>query len=288
MTLVKTKTNYNKVQKIMTTTSDKKPTQSVALSIDGRATEIEYRLINPGLGNTDLIIFLHEGLGSVSMWRDWPDQLCETLQCRGLVYSRYGYGQSTARLPGDLRTPRYLHTEAEFALPALLQALNLSNERPILFGHSDGGSIALLYAALYPDRVKAIAVAAPHIFVEDITLDGIVQAAEIARTTDLIPKLGRHHRNPQTVFSSWNDTWRLAEFREWNIEDEVSKIRCPILAIQGENDEYGTLEQIKGIKQRANQAQLCIIPDCGHSPHRESPSAVNSAMLSFVQSIKTA
>lgn len=272
----------------MTTRSDKQATLSVDLSIDGKNIEIEYRLINPSLSNTDLLIFLHEGLGSVSMWRDWPDQLCNKLQCRGLVYSRYGYGQSSPRFPGDLRTPQYLHTEAEFALPALLQALNLSDERPILFGHSDGGSIALLYAALFPDRVKAIAVAAPHIFVEDITLDGIVEAAEIARTTDLIPKLGRHHRDPQTVFSSWNDTWRLAEFRSWNIEKEVSQIRCPILAMQGENDEYGTLQQIKGIKQLAEQTQLCIIPDCGHSPHRETPGAVNAAMLYFVQSVKSA
>lgn len=270
------------------TSSDKQPNPSIEFQINGQTTEIEYRLINPERTDAELIIFLHEGLGSVSMWRDWPDQLCEKLQCRGLVYSRYGYGLSTPRYPDDLRTPRYLHAEAELALPAFLHALHLSHERPILFGHSDGGSIALLYAALYPERVKAIAVAAPHIFVEDITLDGIVQAAEIARTTDLIEKLGRHHRDPKTVFSSWNDTWQRADFKTWNIEAEVSKIRCPILAIQGANDEYGTLQQIKGIKELAPQAQLCIIPDCGHSPHRECPAVVNTAMLYFVESNKTA
>lgn len=260
----------------------------VSAHIDEKNIELEYQWINPELTDSDLVIFLHEGLGSISMWRDWPEKLCQAAQCRGLVFSRYGYGQSTPRYADDIRTPAYLHTEAEQALPAFLQAMGLEQERPVLFGHSDGGSIALIYAALYPDRVKAIAVAAPHIFVEDITLDGIAKAREIARTTDLIQKLGRHHRDPASVFDSWNNTWLKTEFKAWNIEDLLSQIQCPILAIQGEGDEYGTLEQIRGIKRLAPQAQLCEIPDCGHSPHRDQPDVLIKAVVDLLTDLKTA
>ncbi len=245
--------------------------------------DIEYQWINPELTDADLIVFLHEGLGSISMWRDWPAQVCQAAQCRGLVYSRYGYGQSTPRTAYDLRSPDYLHIEAQQALPAILQALGLQDQRPILFGHSDGGSIALIYAATHPDAVKAIMVAAPHIFIEDITLQGIAAARDIARTTDLIQKLGRHHQDPATVFSSWNDTWLTDEFRTWNIEALLPQIRCPLLAIQGDNDEYGTLEQIRGIKRLVPHTQLCIIPDCGHSPHRDQPAALNQAITDFMK-----
>lgn len=251
----------------------------------GRDIVIECQWIAPEKTDRELIIFLHEGLGSISMWKDWPAQVCATANCRGLVFSRYGYGQSTPRRSDEKRAVSYLHTEADQALPALLKSLNLEHERPILFGHSDGGSIALLYAAMFPERVKAIAVAAPHIFVEDISIaGGIAQARDIYLSTDFRQKLGRYHQDVDSVFWSWNETWLAPEFGAWNIESYVSQIQCPVLAIQGVDDEYGTLEQIRGIKRLADQTQLCIIPDCGHSPHRDQPEVVTQALIAFIGS----
>lgn len=248
----------------------------------GRDIVIECQWIAPEKADKDLIVFLHEGLGSISMWRDWPASVCAAADCRGLVFSRYGYGQSTPRPMDEKRPITYLHVQANEALPALFTALGLEHERPVLFGHSDGGSIALLYAAMFPDRVKAIAVAAPHIFVEDITIEGIEQARDIYLSTDLAKKLERHHQDVDSVFWSWNEVWLEPEFRLWNIEAEVSRIQCPILAIQGENDEYGTLEQIRGIKRLADQTELCVLANCGHSPHRDQPAAVANAVANFI------
>lgn len=259
----------------------------IGIQRNGRSVDIEYQFIDAPDPHAPLLIFLHEGLGSVSMWRGWPEQACQALGCRGLVYSRYGYGQSTIRQSGEQRSIDYLHQEAHHDLPALLTALGLDTEKPILYGHSDGGSIALLYAAQYPEQVRAIAVAAPHIFVEDITIDGIQAAKSVYESTDLAARLGRHHRDADSVFWSWNDTWLTPWFRHWNIEPVVSQISCPILAIQGVDDEYGTLDQIHGIKQRAPQTQLAIIPDCGHSPHRDQSDAVMSALGQLIQSIST-
>lgn len=254
---------------------------------DDRSIEIEYQLIDAADSQAPLIIFLHEGLGSVSMWRDWPEKVCKALGCRGLVFSRYGYGQSTVRPADEPRSIDYLHQEAHHDLPALLAALGLDNEKPVLYGHSDGGSIALLYAAQYPERIQGIVVAAPHIFVENITIDGIQAAKSVYESTDLAARLGRHHRDPDSVFWSWNDTWLTPWFRDWNIEPIVSQIRTPILAIQGIDDEYGTLDQIEGIKRLAAQTQLSIISNCGHSPHRDQPDAVVKELGQFIQSICT-
>jgi pimeloyl-ACP methyl ester carboxylesterase len=260
----------------------------VSIHSMGRPMDIECLWVAPEKSDGDLIVFLHEGLGSISMWRDWPAQVCAAANCRGLVFSRYGYGQSTARPLSEARPITYLHTQAQDALPKLFDALGMAHERPVLFGHSDGGSIALLYAATYPDRVKAIAVAAPHIFVEDVTIEGIRQAREVYLSTDLASKLGRHHKDVDSVFWSWNDVWLQPEFRAWNIESVIEKIQCPVLAIQGEGDEYGTLEQIRGIKRLAPHTELCIIPDCGHSPHRDQPQVVISALTSFLKRVDAA
>jgi pimeloyl-ACP methyl ester carboxylesterase len=178
-----------------------------------------------------------------------------------------------------------MHAQARDALPALFKALDVDDERPILFGHSDGGSIALLYAAMFPDRVQAIAVAAPHIFVEDITIANIEAAREAYLTTDLPRKLGRHHDDPDSAFWGWNDIWLNPDFRDWNIEEYLGDIRCPVLAIQGEDDEYGTLDQIHGIQRRAPQTQLCIIPHCGHSPHKDQPATVIDALNGFLETL---
>jgi len=261
-----------------------RPSQ-VELKRAGRDIAIETQWISPEKRDRPLIIFLHEGLGCVAMWKDWPVQVCTALNCRGLVYSRYGYGQSTPRAPGELRTPAYLHEEAQDDLPALLEAAGLQHEKPILFGHSDGGSIALLFAARYPERVRAIAVAAPHIFVEEITLASIALARDAYHASDLKQRLGRYHRDVDSVFHAWNDTWLSPAFRAWNIENDVEQIRCPILAMQGDNDEYGTLTQIEGIQRLAPQTRLNVIHACGHSPQRDQPTATITALHDFVNSL---
>lgn len=248
----------------------------------GQQIDIEYQWIAPERIDSPLIIFLHEGLGSISMWRGWPARVCDALGCRGLVYSRYGYGQSTPRPLNAARGIDYLHVQAHDALPALMQALGLQDERPVLLGHSDGGTIALLYAAMFPENVRAIAVAAPHIFVEDITIDGIRKACETYQNTDFPARLARHHRDAESVFRAWTEVWLSPLFRNWNIEAFLDDIRCPILAIQGLDDEYGTLDQIRGIARRAPQTRLLEIPSCGHSPHRDQPELVIDALREFL------
>ncbi len=263
--------------------SDTRATTALATvhTVDGEQ-RIEYQWLFPEKTECDLIVFLHEGLGSVSMWKDWPAQTCAALNMRGLVFSRYGYGRSTPRPAGEKWPVDYLHRQATDALPALFSALGMERERPILFGHSDGGSIALLYAASFPARVKAVAVAAPHIFVEDITIANIEKARQAYLETDLPAKLGRYHQDADSAFWGWNDVWLNPDFRAWNIEARLSRITCPVLAIQGEDDEYGTLEQIRGIARHAAQTRLRAIPACGHSPHRDRPQVVIDALRDFL------
>lgn len=260
-------------------------TRMVEIPSMGKNIEIEYQWIAPELTDQPIVVFLHEGLGSVSMWRDWPSKVCTAIGCRGLIYSRYGYGQSTPRPLDEKRDIDYLHVQAHEALPLLLNALGLADEQPILYGHSDGGSIALLYAALFPQNVGAIAVAAPHIFVEDITIAGICEAKKIYETTDFPARLGRHHRDGQSVFRAWTDVWLTPAFRDWNIEAFLNDIRCPVLAIQGVDDEYGTLEQIRGIKRRVPHTELLELPACGHSPHRDQPQVVIGALQKFIEKL---
>ena len=247
----------------------------------GGNADIEYNWIGADRSPFPTVVFLHEGLGSISMWRDFPQRFCDEHGFRGLVFSRYGYGQSTPRpLDAHLR-PDYLHDQAHEALPALLSALGV--ERPWLFGHSDGGSIALLYGARFPEKVSGLVVMAPHIFVEDITIDGIRKARDAYLQTDLKSRLARHHRDPESVFLGWNDGWLDPAFRAWNIEPELPKITCPVLAIQGEGDEYGTLEQIYGIERQAPHARALPIAQCGHSPHKDQPDAVIRAAGEFIK-----
>lgn len=254
-----------------------------SLDTGGGALRIEYEWVGTAGAEAPVMVFLHEGLGSVAMWRDFPARLCDAAALRGLVYSRPGYGRSTPRPPDERWAPDFMHRQAHDVLPALLAQLWV--QRPWLFGHSDGGSIALLYAAMFPDRVQALAVAAPHIFVEDITIANIEAAREAYLTTDLSRKLGRYHDDPDSAFWGWNDIWLNPAFRAWNIEEYLDDLRCPILAIQGEDDEYGTLEQVRGIQRRAPQTQLCIIPRCGHSPHRDQPEIVIEALEAFLRGL---
>jgi pimeloyl-ACP methyl ester carboxylesterase len=225
-------------------------------------------------------VFLHEGLGSRSMWRDFPRRSCEAAGCRGLVYSRPGYGKSSGPTERQ-RGIDYLHRQAGEVLPRLLDALGV-HEPVWLFGHSDGGSIALLFAAHHPKRVAGVIAVAPHIFVEDKALRGIEAACELYGASDQRERLGRHHADPNAVFRSWSDIWLSPAFREWSIEREIEAIACPVLAVQGVDDEYATLEQIHGVARRVARARLRELPACGHSPHRDQPDALISEVTRFM------
>ena len=234
------------------------------------------------------VVFLHEGLGSVSMWRDFPRRLCEAAGVCGIVFSRPGYGRSSLPASRRRRGPDYLHRQAYEVLPAFLEAAGLGEGRPApwLFGHSDGGSIALLHAARFRARTAGIVVVAPHIFVEPVTIAGIEEARAAWATTGLRDRLARHHDDPEWVFRSWCDTWLDPRFREWNIEHEIEAIRCPVLAVQGARDEYGTLEQVRGIARRVAQAQLVELAGSGHSPQRDQPDALIAAARGFIASAR--
>jgi pimeloyl-ACP methyl ester carboxylesterase len=251
----------------------------------GRPVTIEHAWVGVADPARPLLVFLHEGLGSLSMWRDFPQRLCEAANCRGLVYSRPGYGRSTPRAADEAWGPDFMHRQALEVLPALLAALHIDTETdpPWLFGHSDGGSIALLHAAHFPDRVAACIVLAPHIHVEDLALASITQARQAYGGTDLRARLARHHDDPDSAFWGWNDVWLHPGFRAWSIEAEIAAIRCPLLAVQGLDDEYGTLEQIRGIARRLPQTQLLELPACGHSPHRDQAEALITAATAFIE-----
>lgn len=227
------------------------------------------------------LVFLHEGLGSVAAWRDFPRMLCDRLQAPGLVYSRRGYGQSSP-LAGP-RSPDYLHREAQVVLPAVLAAFDL--RAPLLVGHSDGGSIALLHAALpeSPHTPAAIAVMAPHVLVEDVTLEGI-RAALLAWNVGgpagkLQSMLARQHADAAGAFFGWNDAWLAPNFRHWNIEHEITAVRCPVLAIQGHQDQYATMEQLDRIARAVlGSCRLLKLDACGHAPQRDQPEQVAAAI----------
>jgi pimeloyl-ACP methyl ester carboxylesterase len=250
----------------------------------GKDVRVEYQWIGDTDSKLPLIVFLHEGLGSVAMWKDFPKLLCEAANCRGLVYSRPGYGQSTPRLADDAWQPDFMHRQAFEVLPALLKALGIDteNDKPWLFGHSDGGSIALLFAAMYPNNITGAIVLAPHIFVEVVSISSIEAAKMAYQTTDLRSKLKRFHDDVDSAFWGWNDIWLNHAFRHWNLTQAIKTITCPLLAVQGLDDEYGTLEQIHGIKRVLPNTQLFEIPNCGHSPHRDQPAVLIEACVSFI------
>jgi len=250
----------------------------------GRRVRIEHRWLRRERAARPLLVFLHEGLGSVSMWRDFPARLCEAADCSGLVYSRPGYGRSTPRSPEEFWDVDFMHRQAEQVLPALLEALDVDTvaRPPWLFGHSDGGSIALLHAARFPDRVAGCIVLAPHILVEDLSVTSIDATRRAYLETDLRERLARHHDDPDSAFWGWNRIWLHPPFKAWSIEAELAAIRSPLLAVQGLDDEYGTLEQIRGIARRVPQTELLELPDCGHSPHRDQPDRLVAAARDFI------
>lgn len=233
---------------------------------------LEYLRIAPRRAGLPLV-FLHEGLGSIAAWRDFPQRVCDRLDAPGLAYSRRGYGRST-----PLAAPRatdYLHHEAWDVLPALLDHFAIDDA--LLVGHSDGASIALLYAARHQPR--AIAVMAPHVFVEDVTIAGIRDARDAWTSGKLQAPLARLHDDAHGAFFGWNDGWLQEAFRDWNIEAEIRDVRCPVLAIQGHEDQYGTMEQLDRIAAAVGgPCRLLMLERCGHSPQRDQPEAVIGAL----------
>ena len=254
----------------------------------------------PGPPSKAPLVFLHEGLGSISMWRqrdrDWPAELCAATDRAGWLYSRRGYGQSdpvpnvrNAHSPPNHPTalwttgrhgPDYMHIEAERVLPALLRSLGVSH--PLLIGHSDGATIALLHAARHP--VSACVAMAPHAFVEDITIQSISRARDsfLADGAVLRSRLARHHRDVDNAFWQWADVWLSAAFRPFDIRPDCGAITTPALLIQGVEDEYGSLDQLQDIACAAPHAQTLVLPRCGHSPHRDAPIAAIEAIRAFV------
>jgi pimeloyl-ACP methyl ester carboxylesterase len=244
------------------------------------AKRLEIKLYPPA-GVDATIVILHEGLGSAAMWKDFPERIAKATGCGVLVYSRYGHGKSE-RL-AERRSIDFMHHEAKVVLPELLAEHNI--QRPILLGHSDGGSIALIYAGTWPDRVRGLVLEAPHVFVEEFGLRSIAAIRTLYESSDLRERLLRYHDHVDEMFRGWNDIWLDPQFREWNIEEYLGAIACPTLVIQGENDEYGTLAQVEAIQRCVPGAQKLILPRCGHSPHRDQPELTLDAITRFVAAL---
>ena len=242
---------------------------------------VEYERIGAARAGRPELVFLHEGLGSASMWRDFPARVAQATECGVLAASRYGYGGSDPLVAP--RTVRYMHDEALTALPEFLDTLAI--DRPILVGHSDGGSIALILAGAGLRPLTAVVTLAAHVLVEDLTITSIAAAKTAFETTDLRAKLARHHAEVDSAFLGWNRIWLAPEFRAWNIEEYLPTIRCPVLAIQGEDDEYGTMEQMERIRAGVADVELVRLDACGHSPHRDRPDAVIDAIVRFVDRV---
>ncbi len=233
--------------------------------------------------NRPTLIFLHDSLGCIELWRDFPQLLGEAIHCNVLVYDRQGYGKSEPFSSVD-RENDYLEVEAD-VLNLLMEKLSIKTV--FLFGHSDGGSIALIAAAKYPKKIKGVITEGAHIFVEGITLQGIKVAVEAYRTTNLPEKLAKYHGNKtEAVFWAWANTWLSEDFKSWTIEHFLPYIQCPVLVIQGEEDEYGSLAQVEGIiSQITSETQKYIIPSIGHTPHKEAKELVLAKTVKFVNQI---
>jgi len=230
--------------------------------------------------NRPVLVFLHEGLGSIGQWRDFPDKICARTGCPALVYDRWGYGGSDPLT--QHRKPDYLHDEALLSLPEVLKQCAI--DKPIFIGHSDGGSIAIIYAGTYPQRVTGIITEAAHVFVEDVTVAGIKRAAEVYESTDLKTRLAKFHgSNTDLMFRGWADIWLSPEFRNWNIEEYLPHITCPLLGIQGKDDEYGTPAQVEAIVRKVTgPARASMIENCGHIPHLQAREKVFTDMVDFI------
>ena len=247
------------------------------IPIHGR--DIEVRMIPGAATGCPPLVFLHEGLGCVTMWRDFPDHVARRVGAPAMIYSRYGYGKSAPlQTP---RTPRFMHDEALHTLPALLDALKIDS--PILIGHSDGASIALIHAASAVRKTTAIVLIAPHVLVEPIGIESIARVTETYENTDLKTRLARHHANVDDAFLGWSRIWLDPRFRTWSLAQECQTLAVPTLLIQGEDDEYGTLAQLDAIAELAHgPVQRVVLSTCGHAPHRDHELAVLDAIAGFI------
>jgi pimeloyl-ACP methyl ester carboxylesterase len=247
-------------------------------------TRIEVATVGVDTPHAPRVVFLHEGLGSVAMWKDFPTRLCEAAGWRGLMYSRPGYGRSTPRAPHERWSTGFMHRQALEVLPAVLTAcgVDAAVDPPWLFGHSDGGSIALIHAAAFPDRVAGGIVIAPHVFVEPISLESITAARAAYVEGGLRSRLARFHDDVDSAFFGWADAWLEPAFGDWSITSMLADIRCPVLAVQGHDDEYGTMAQIDAIVAAVPGARALALEHCGHSPHRDRPDTLIEAAAAFV------
>ena len=245
---------------------------------------LECRWIGAPRPGAPVLVFLHEGLGCLAQWRDFPDRVAASLGLPALVYSRAGYGASD---PVGLPRPLdYLDREGEIHLPAVLDRAGI--DQAILIGHSDGATIALVAAGHDPaGRIKAVVAMAPHSFVEDMCVEAIAKVATLWRDTDLRQRLARHHGdNVDCAFLGWNDTWLRPEFKRWHIRDHLAAIRAPVLVIQGEDDEYATLAQVEIVRDLVpGGAGILVLPACGHSPQKDQAQAVLDAIVAFVRPV---
>ena len=242
---------------------------------------IEYERIEVARAPRPTLVFLHEGLGSVAMWRDFPSRVAHAINCNAVTCSRYGYGRSDPL--AEARTARYMHDEALTVLPEFLDALAI--DRPILIGHSDGGSIALIFAGSGLRPVTAVVTLAAHVMVEDVSVASIAAAKTAYETTNLRAKLARYHADVDSAFWGWNRIWLAPDFRAWNIEEYLPRIACPVLALQGADDEYGTMEQMRRIGEGVRDVELLALQDCRHSAHKDQPQAVIEAITRFVDRV---
>ena len=240
-------------------------------------------LTGAGAKRSPVLVFLHEGLGSIAQWRDFPEALVQRTGLPALLYDRQGHGRSDPL--SAPRTPHYLHHEALEVLPRVLEQCRVAEA--ILVGHSDGGSIALLFASACAERTRGAITEAAHVFVEDETLAGIREAGEAWRSTRLAEKLARFHgEKTHALFHAWHDTWLAPEFRDWDLEDCLGSIRCPLLVIQGAEDQYATPAQVEAIAaQVSGPVETLLVPHCAHIPHHEARQPVLEAMARFIQSV---
>lgn len=238
---------------------------------------LEVRMIPGDALGPPPVVLLHEGLGCVTLWRDFPDKLAQRLKTRVIAYSRFGYGQSDG-LRGP-RSPRFMHEEALVVLPALLDALGI--ERPLLVGHSDGASIALIHAASAGREVAGVVMMAPHVMVEPITVKSIAQIAESYERSDLRARLAAYHANVDDAFLGWSRIWLSPQFQTWSLGKEVASLRVSSLAIQGEDDEYGTLAQLDALAAAPVPPERLVLAKCRHSPHRDREAEVLAAIEAF-------